>query len=135
MPAANRQTAVRSLGPLGLMALIFWLSSQSDLGTELGVIDLIGRKIGHAGVYGLLTLLWWWALAPVAAHRPRLIAAAVIALLYGASDEYHQTFIAGRVGSPIDVAIDAVGVAATCWLLTGGRSRRLTAWLRTRLGR
>lgn len=111
----------RALAPLALMALIFFLSAQPDLGTDLGVIDLIGRKIGHAGAYATLTVLWWWALAPVAGRRRRLIAAAAIALLYGISDEYHQTFTDGRVGSPLDVAIDAAGVAVAVWLLTRPR--------------
>jgi VanZ family protein len=35
-----------------------------------------------------------------------------LATLYAASDEFHQTFVRGRMGSPIDVAIDAIGVVA-----------------------
>ena len=31
-------------------------------------------------------------------------------VLYAASDEFHQHFVAGRHGSPIDVGIDSVGV-------------------------
>lgn len=115
------------------MSLIFALSAQSDLGTDLGLIDLIGRKIVHAGVYALLTLLWWWALggavptAKSAYARPPLVAAATISLLYAASDEFHQSFVDGRVGSPVDVAIDGVGIAFACWLIATGRAIRLLA--------
>jgi VanZ family protein len=31
-------------------------------------------------------------------------------VLYAVSDEVHQSFVAGRAGRPLDVAIDAVGV-------------------------
>jgi hypothetical protein len=89
------------------MALIFALSAQPNLGTGLGVWDLIGRKLVHMAAFGML---WLRAL-----RRP--VAAAVITLLYAAGDEFHQSFVAGRHGSPVDVAIDAAGVAlaALAW--------------------
>ena len=55
----------------------------------------------------LLTGLWWWAL--VGGVRRPLLAAAAISLAYAATDEYHQTFVDGRHGSPLDVGIDAIG--------------------------
>ncbi|MGZ8783093.1 MAG: VanZ family protein [Gaiellaceae bacterium] len=30
---------------------------------------------------------------------------------YAVTDEFHQSFVAGRRGTPLDVLIDAVGVA------------------------
>ena len=114
-PAASRATALRrSLAPLALMGVIFWLSAQPDLGTGLGVWDLIGRKIVHALTYALLTALWLHALRPVT--RRALLAAVAIAFLYAVSDEYHQTFVRGRSGTPLDVAIDTLGIAATALL-------------------
>jgi VanZ family protein len=89
--------------PLALMGLIFFLSAQPDLNSGLGTWDTVLRKLAHMTEYGLLWFLWWRATG----HRGLAIA---IALLYAASDEYHQTFIHGRHGSPWDVAIDAVGV-------------------------
>jgi VanZ family protein len=52
----------------------------------------------------------------------------VLAVLYAVSDEVHQTFVAGRHGSPRDVLIDAVGAALG--LLVAVRAR---ASLRTRV--
>jgi VanZ family protein len=92
------------LPPLALMALIFVLSAQPDLNSGLGAIDLIGRKIIHATEYGLLTFLWWRALR-------RVPPAVAIAVAYAATDEFHQRFVHGRHGSPVDVAIDSLGVA------------------------
>jgi VanZ family protein len=106
---------LRALAPLALMGVIFFLSAQSDLDSGLGTWDTVLRKLAHFGVYGALTLLWVWALRPATARA--LPAAAAIALLYAAGDEYHQSFVTGRTGSPVDVAIDGLGVAAALLLL------------------
>ena len=99
------------------MALIFFFSHQPDLSSGLGVWDLIGRKIFHAAEYALLCLLWWRALADVTTRSRALAAAAVLSVAYAVSDELHQSFIEGRHGTPVDVAIDSIGVAAAClWL-------------------
>jgi VanZ family protein len=81
----------------------------------LGTWDLIGRKIVHATEYGLLFGLWWRALGWRAPQAP-LIAAA-IAIGYSTTDEFHQTFIAGRHGSPVDVLIDSTGVLISYGLI------------------
>src|SRR3954469_11352697 len=96
--------------PIALMAVIFVLSAQPDLNSGLGTIDLIGRKLIHAGEYALLTFLWWRALRTVTAspHTAILLAAA-IAIGYSATDEFHQRFVEGRHGTPVDVLIDSVG--------------------------
>lgn len=98
--------------PLLLMALIYFLSAQPELSSGLGLIDLIGRKILHAASYGLLCFLWWRALVSAAAPRLALALALCVAIAYAISDEYHQTFVAGRSGAASDVAIDAVGAVA-----------------------
>jgi VanZ family protein len=91
--------------PVALMGLIFALSAQPDLGTDLGTVDLVGRKLVHMTEYGLLFVLWLRALGWRAPW-----AAAAIALGYAATDELHQTFVHGRHGTPVDVAIDALGI-------------------------
>ncbi len=98
--------------PLALMALIFVFSHQPDLSSGLGVWDVIGRKVFHAAEYALLCVLWWRALAGVTARDRAFAAAAALSLAYAVSDEVHQSFIEGRHGTPVDVAIDSVGIAA-----------------------
>ncbi len=100
--------ARRALVPLALMGLIFVLSAQPDVDSGLGALDLILRKLAHMTEYALLTILWAWVLRPVIDRN--LIAAALIAVLYAATDEYHQTFVEGRHGTPVDVLIDSIGV-------------------------
>jgi VanZ family protein len=130
--ADTRQIALRALAPLALMALIFFLSAQPDDGVDRGTLDLIMRKVGHATGYALLTVLWAWALRPVT--RLNVVVAATIALAYAASDEYHQTFVAGRSGTVRDVLIDAVGVAIAIALLRYHRPLREAAGMRRRGG-
>lgn len=96
--------------PLVLMVVIFALSAQPDLSTGLGVWDLIARKIVHMSEYGLLCALWWRALRTVLTPRTALAAAFAVALAYACTDEFHQRFVHGRHGTPVDVGIDAIGM-------------------------
>jgi VanZ family protein len=99
-------------------ALIFALSSVPDLGTGLGGWDTVLRKIAHTAEYAVLGALL------VRATRNVGLAFA-LATLYAVSDEVHQTFVRGRHGSPVDVAIDAVGVVAGIVLWQRARPRRI----------
>jgi VanZ family protein len=103
--------------PVALMAVIFFLSSQPDLDSGLGVFDLIGRKIVHAAEYALLCFLWWRALRTLTPSDRAALIALCICVAYSATDEYHQTFVKGRHGSPIDVAIDGAGAGIVALLL------------------
>jgi VanZ family protein len=103
--------------PLLLMAAIFVLSAQPDLSSGLGVWDTIGRKVLHMAEYALLCFLWWRALRLVATRRMAIGLAAAAAFLYAVSDEIHQSFVAGRHGTPVDVAIDSVGIAIASLLI------------------
>jgi VanZ family protein len=99
-------------------ALIFALSSVPDLGTGLGGWDLVLRKIAHAAEYAVLG-----ALLLRATGRAGL--AFALGAAYAISDEVHQSFVPGRLGSPLDVAIDAAGVAVGIVLWQSLRARRL----------
>jgi VanZ family protein len=103
--------------PLALMAVIFVLSAQPDLSTGLGTWDLILRKLAHMAEYGLLWFLWLRALGPRSS-----LAAAAITLAYAATDEYHQTLVEGRNGAPVDVLVDAAGVAVAMLLYSRRRA-------------
>jgi VanZ family protein len=112
--------AVSRFGPpVALMAVIFVFSDQPDLGTGLGTWDLLLRKLAHMAEYGLLWLLWQRALD----HR-HLLAATAVTLAYAATDEFHQTFVTGRHGTPVDVLIDAAGVAVAAALYRRSRASR-----------
>jgi VanZ family protein len=113
--------------PLALMAAIFALSAQPDLSSGLGVVDAIGRKIVHAAEYALLCFLWWRALARTRARPWAVVLAFAVAVAYSATDEYHQSFVEGRNGSPLDVAIDAVGAGLAAVAIRRRLERREVA--------
>ena len=105
--------------PLAVMTLIFALSATPDLSTGLGLWDTLLRKLAHITIFGVL----WLTLARAARwRRPILVTA--IAVAYAISDELHQSFVDGRHGSPIDVAIDAfgIGLAVLAWMLARRRA-------------
>ena len=116
------------LPPLLLMGVIFFVSDQPSLNSGLGAIDLIGRKLIHFAEYALLTFLWWRALATVMSPGRAALVAFLLASGYAATDEYHQTFVDGRHGSPVDWAIDSAGAALMALKLRTVRVRdRLVA--------
>ena len=107
--------------PLAVMALIFALSATPDLSTGLGLWDTILRKLAHITIFGVL----WLTLARAAQWR-RPVLATAIAILYAISDEVHQSFVQGRHGTPVDVAIDTLGIglAVLGWILFARRRAR-----------
>lgn len=93
--------------------VIFLASSRPDLViSESDGLDFVLRKAAHMIVFGILLLLVGLTLRTRGvAPRTTLVAAWVFTLLYAVSDEYHQTFVTGRRGSPIDVTIDMAGAS------------------------
>jgi VanZ family protein len=84
--------------------VIFTLSSIPSLSTGLGTWDTVLRKGAHVTEYAVLGALLYRALG----REPLALA---LGLAYAATDELHQHFVHGRHASPVDVAIDAVGLA------------------------
>jgi VanZ family protein len=76
------------------------------------IVHLIIRKSGHFIGYGLIGLAWlraWWMSLP----RSHFILDAFLALLgtalVASADEWHQTYLPNRTGSPWDVLLDCCG--------------------------
>jgi len=108
-----RKLIRRWLPALIWMGLIFLVSAQPSLPSVPGRWDLLLKKGMHMVAYGILTILYLWALRG-SAHDDRVVrvASVVLALTYALSDEYHQTFVPGRNGTWVDVAVDGVGILA-----------------------
>lgn len=94
------------------MAVIFVLSSIPDLHSGLLPLwDLILRKIAHVAEFAVLGWLMFRAFEVGGIPRTRAaVFAAVISVFFAGTDEWHQTFVTGRHGSPLDVLVDSVGV-------------------------
>ena len=119
--AGARRSPLAAWLPVVLWAaVIFAFSSVPSLGTDLGTWDLILRKCAHLTEYAILG-----ALLARATRSPGL--ALLLGGLYAVTDEVHQTFVEGRVGAPLDVAIDTIGalVGVLVWIrLARGRTAR-----------
>lgn len=121
----------RYWGPLALyMAFVFYVSSRSRPATFDDTPDVFL----HGGAYFVMAVLAVRALAhglskPTSPHwAVALVGGVAIAIVYGASDELHQSFVASRVGSWHDVMFDAMGAALAgvalglFWWVGGERS-------------
>jgi VanZ family protein len=96
--------------PLAVMAVIFLLSGQPSDNVDRAWWDFLLRKLAHVTEYAVLTLLSWRALRGLGVKRA-LAAAVLVSLAYSCTDEFHQTFVDGRHGTPVDVLIDSIGMA------------------------
>ena len=119
MVGRRREILLRWAPVLLWAAVIFLLSSVPSLGTGLGIWDLILRKLAHAAEYAILGALLVRATGSDGV-------AFVLGVAYAVTDEIHQSFVSGREGAVLDVAIDALGVACGIVLLRLAE-RRLAA--------
>jgi len=98
------------------MAVIFTLSSFPKSGVpDFGLWDWLVKKSSHLAGYGLLGAAYLRGLAASRGARPtpqQALLAVCLAGLYGATDEFHQSFVAGRGAGPVDVLIDTLGAVA-----------------------
>ena len=108
-----------------VMGIIFLLSAQPGGSFSLPHIPGLD-KIFHFIIYAVLAVSVLFAL-PEAKYRqyPRRISLLVVlfCILYGISDEFHQSFVPGRFASVVDLAADTAGAVAAVllWWKTTGR--------------
>ncbi len=108
------------------MSVLFYLSSLSE--PAPGDLFLIPDWISHPVVYAILAFLLCRALA---AGRPLVLGHALVAVVlataYGITDEWHQSFVARRDASVLDVMKDLAGaiVGSAAYIRLGpSRARR-----------
>ena len=97
--------------------VIFALSAIPSLGTGLGSWDLVLRKLAHLGEYAVLGAL----LQRAVGREPLAI---LLGSAYAVTDEFHQTFVTGRQGAPLDWLVDTLGVTAGVLLFARWTSSR-----------
>lgn len=107
------------------MALLHALSSipgvaQGDDPLDVRVFVWLAPELQnllHIPAYALLAWVWCWSLPAWGPSRAVImIAAVVLAGLFGLVDEWHQTFVPGRYGSATDLALDLLGAILGVWL-------------------
>ena len=101
----------RFIGPF-----LRWFSPDVSDAT-IASVQLVVRKCAHLTEYAILAALLFRAL--------RMFGVAfLVAAIYAALDEFHQSFVATRTASPWDVAIDCVGAIAGLVLYRLARKRK-----------
>lgn len=113
-----------------LEPFLHWLFPNMSPDT-FRLIVLIVRKIAHLTEYAILALLVWRAVRKPVWRDTRewcwsdAGVALWVAVLYAATDEFHQTFVPSREGCLRDVLIDSCGAIAGLLLLWAlGRWRK-----------
>lgn len=102
------------------MAAIFWQSSKTGLpGNEFTAV------IGHLAEYAVLAYLYYRTIARSdrGFQTHAALAAILLAVTYGVSDEWHQSWVPTRQADIWDVATDMVGALA---MMGSMRLRRST---------
>jgi len=127
----NRKLILRIIIWVIWLVLIFWMSHQDKDETTLKagvlrwILDQLGidgrqlmqgpftfyiRKFAHITEYAILMLLTLSVAILRWPYKQAALYSLIFCICYAATDEFHQTFIPGRVGNPIDVGIDTLGM-------------------------
>jgi VanZ family protein len=112
-------------GPVAIYAAAIFIASSIPQPPSLP--QIVTDKGLHGGLYGGFALVILRALAKRWDRVTPLTAAAAIvaAVVYGISDEFHQSFVPGRTSDAADVLADAIGATVAVGI----------AWAIARLGR
>ncbi|MEI6336772.1 MAG: VanZ family protein [Methylococcaceae bacterium] len=97
---------------------IYWLSDQASLKQPFDFGFDYQDKLYHAGAYSIMGLLAWRSFKHLMSSPiiPALLSIAFCSL-YGLSDEWHQSFIAGRESDVADWVADTSGAVMAVMLL------------------
>jgi VanZ family protein len=113
---------IKRWGPAILvMGVIFIASNTSGSNIpSFGIFDLMVKKGGHMLGYAFLAASFFHGLDNgKRTQRSVFTGAVLLAILYAASDEFHQSFTPGRSPAIIDICIDTIGsiigISVTCF--------------------
>ncbi|MBR6535654.1 MAG: VanZ family protein [Lachnospiraceae bacterium] len=102
--------------------------SEGELISRAESIQLVVRKLAHITEFFLLTLSFYLPLRIWLPYKgvtitgkqylyKLILPAFSLSILCAAADEFHQSFVPGRCGTPIDVLVDSVGIIGACLFL------------------
>jgi VanZ family protein len=115
-------------GPVVLYAVAIFIASSISKPPSLP--ELVTDKDVHGSLYGGFALI---VLRALAKRWDRVTLATglttiVLVVLYGISDEFHQSFVPGRTSDVFDVIADGLGATAAvviAWLFARFGARRV----------
>lgn len=93
-------------------AVIFYFSSLKQIKvSDFLFWDFLPKKIAHVAEYAILYALIYRA------TNKNFIIAYILTVLFAATDEFHQTFVPGRTGTPLDLGFDSSGANISAYLI------------------
>ena len=121
------------------VALVFYPGFSDMTETQqneiIGGFQTVARKPAHFTLYAVLGALAFLSVVSYRGlkYKIRILISAGICLLYAASDEFHQLFVAGRSGEIRDVFIDFCGslLAITVLAIFSRSIKRIYKTIRT----
>lgn len=106
-----RQVLKRWLPAILIMSVIYWISSWP--GQTIKDAGLGGEGIhvnGHFVLYFLLCMSFFKA-------TKNILLSALLAFVYGLTDEYHQSFVPERSSSLKDIIVNSSGIMVAVFVL------------------
>jgi VanZ family protein len=111
-----------------LVPFLLWLRPNISMQTVM-FIQLLVRKAGHVTEYAILAALLWrvlrhYFLVARMSFWRSATAALIAAMIFAATDEFHQSFFPSRTATVHDVMIDSVGAIVgllICWMFVRNR--------------
>lgn len=114
------------LPPILLMGIIFMLSSRQSIAiSDEMAVNFSFFKTLHIVEYAFLTLLFFRAvfLTKKMLDQHMISLSISFSVIYGITDEIHQTFVPTRTGQPRDVLIDLIGILLMALIIYKNRTR------------
>lgn len=98
---------------------------------QIALLHGLVRKLAHVAEYAILAALWFRALhgGRGLASAPSALGALLISIAWAIADEFHQSLVPSRTGSPLDILVDATGATLAiiaCYASTGRSAMRRT---------
>lgn len=109
----NMTLRLKKSPPLVLWAFLIFLGSSlpSAKASDNGLVDFAVHKSVHLFEYGVLYLLYYRSVVENIWEKKadKIFQALLFLAVFGAFDEYHQSFVPGRSARIADVMIDFIG--------------------------
>ena len=123
------------LPPILWAVVIFSFSSLPTVkASQFFWKDFLIKKSAHVLEYAIFTVLLYRALRAYGmTKKDAAVSSIFVALLYGISDEIHQTFTPGREPRVRDVIFDTIGsllAVFSLWKLLPKAPKKLKKWAR-----
>ena len=110
---------IKVWAPVAAWAVVIFLFSSLSVAptTEIYWQDFAVKKTAHVIEYGIFAVLLYRALRSEGVEKINAgLAAILVSVIYGASDEFHQGFTPGREPRVRDVVFDTIGAIAGIYI-------------------